>query len=144
MARKRTTSRKGGVTVVRESARAAAPIVVTTSAAPARRRSGGRRSVSKRRRSGGRKRRFHAPAATLSNTMVGLAAGGAVLGFVEKHFGDKIPHLPLIGRKGAIALAVYLLKPKNAWIQDAGKAAAAISGYELGTTGKVTGAFEQM
>lgn len=76
--------------------------------------------------------------------MIGLAAGGAVLGFVEKHFGTSIPALPLIGRKGAIALAVYLLKPKNSWLQDAGKAAAAISGYELGSTGKVTGAFGDM
>lgn len=79
------------------------------------------------------------PQYNLKNTMIGLGAGGAIIGWLERHYGENIPELPMIGRKGAIALAVYFLKPRNQWLQDAGKAAAAISGYELGSTGKVTG-----
>ena len=71
--------------------------------------------------------------------MTALAGGGFGVGFIEKQFGDKIPTLPLVGRKGAIALAVYFMKPKSGLLQDVGKAAAAIAGYELGKTGVVTG-----
>lgn len=111
-------------------------VVPSAAAAPARRRRSG--AITRRPKKGGRLRRFK-PQYNLQNVMMTLAAGGAIIGFVEKHFGSSIPELPLVGRKGAIALAVLLLKPKNVWLQDAGKAAAAISGYELGSTGRVTG-----
>lgn len=130
MARKRS-----GVRV--QKAAGTSVVVVPSGPAPTRRRrSSG--AVTRRRKKGGFGRK-HAPKYNLQNTMMMLAAGGAIIGFVEKHFGANIPELPLVGRKGAIALAVLFLKPKNQWLQDAGKAAAAISGYELGSTGKVTG-----
>ncbi len=113
-------------------------VVVPSGPAPVRRRSGGR-AIAKPRRKRGKVGRYINSKYNLQNVMMTLAAGGAIIGFVEKHFGANIPELPLVGRKGAIALAVLLLKPKNAWLQDAGKAAAAISGYELGSTGRVTG-----
>lgn len=128
--------RSGGVKVAK--APGTSVVVVPSGPAPARRRSGGR-AIAKRSRKRGRIGKYIASKYNLQNSMMTLAAGGAIIGFVEKHFGDQIPELPLVGRKGAIALAVLLLKPKNAWLQDAGKAAAAISGYELGSTGKVTG-----
>jgi len=65
--------------------------------------------------------------------------GGFGVGIVEKMFGDKLPTLPLIGRKGAIALAVYFLEPKTKLLQDIGLAAAALSGYEFAKTGSVSG-----
>ena len=74
--------------------------------------------------------------------MTSLAFGGFGVGFIEKEFGDKLPELPLIGKKGAVALAVALINPKNKLMQDVGKAAAAISGYELGSTGTISGEVE--
>ncbi len=71
--------------------------------------------------------------------MLTVGAGGLAIGWIEKHYGDVIPTLPFIGRKGAIALGVHFFKPKNKWIQAAGIAAAALSGYELGTQGHISG-----
>ena len=65
--------------------------------------------------------------------------GGAGVGLVEKYFGDKIPTLPVVGRKGAVALAVYFFKPKSKLVQDIGVAAAAMSGYEFVKDGKISG-----
>ena len=71
--------------------------------------------------------------------MQGAALGGFGVGIVEKTFGDKLPSLPYVGRKGAIALAVYFLQPKTKLLQDVGLAAAALSGYEFAKDGKVSG-----
>lgn len=70
--------------------------------------------------------------------MIGTAMGGFAVGFIEKTF-PNLPSLPLVGRKGAIAIAAYFLHGKHPLITDVGLAAAAISGYELGSTGHVTG-----
>jgi hypothetical protein len=138
MARKKTAARRRSGTVAVQRVPASPIVVVNEPKPPATRRR--RRSASPTRRASSRKgkRRLHFEK-NLQNTMIGLGAGGAIIGFVEKKFGTQIPELPFVGRKGAIALAVLFLKPKNEWIQDAGKAAAALAGYELGTTGKVTG-----
>lgn len=71
--------------------------------------------------------------------MIGGAMGGFGVGFIEKHWGDKIPTIAGIGRKGAIALGVYILKPKQKLLQDIGLAAACLAGYEFATTNKVSG-----
>lgn len=71
--------------------------------------------------------------------MTGAAAGGFGVGFIEKNWGDQIPSLPLVGRKGAIALAIYMFRPKSRLIQDIGISAAAIAGYELGLKGSISG-----
>jgi hypothetical protein len=73
--------------------------------------------------------------------MWGVAIGGFGVGFVEKTFGDKLPSLPFVGRKGAIALGCYFLGGRHPIIADIGLAAAAISGYEFGTTGKISGVY---
>jgi hypothetical protein len=72
------------------------------------------------------------------NRVIGYAVGGFAVGFIEKSF-PQLPTLPLVGKKGAIAIAAYFLRGKHPIIQDIGMAAAAISGYELGSTGKVSG-----
>lgn len=64
--------------------------------------------------------------------------GGFGYGLVRKHF-PNIPTLPVVGRSGTVALAVYFLKPRSQWIQDIGIAAAAIAGASFGETGTVSG-----
>jgi hypothetical protein len=71
--------------------------------------------------------------------MKGGAMGGFGVGLIEKQF-PNLPTLPVVGKKGAIALAVYFMKPKNKLLRDVGFAAAVLAGYEFGTTGKVSGA----
>jgi len=61
-----------------------------------------------------------------------------VLGFITKTF-PTLPTVPLLGRAGTIALAVYFLKPKMGLLQDAGIAAAAIAGNELAAKGSISG-----
>lgn len=73
--------------------------------------------------------------------MGGTAAGGFGVGLIEKTF-PNLPSLPLIGRKGAIALAIYVMQPKEKILQDIGIAASAIAGYELGKTGTISGMYD--
>lgn len=64
--------------------------------------------------------------------------GGFGYGLLLKTF-PNLPTLPLLGRSGTVAAAVYLLKPKTQWIQDIGIAAAVIAGNSFGATGTVSG-----
>jgi hypothetical protein len=73
--------------------------------------------------------------------MFALGLGGAALGFLEKSF-PSLPTLPIIGRKGTIALACYYFskgKGGHSLLRDVAIAASTIAGYELGTTGKISG-----
>jgi hypothetical protein len=75
--------------------------------------------------------------------MVEFAIGGAAFGFVTKQFGAQIPTLPIIGRSGTIALGAYYLgKSKGGIMRDIAIAAAVIAGFEIGTTGKISGDVE--
>jgi hypothetical protein len=65
--------------------------------------------------------------------------GGLGYGLLEKHFGDKIPALPFVGRSGTVAIACYFFSARHPVIKDVGIAAAAIAGYSYGSTGKVSG-----
>lgn len=69
-----------------------------------------------------------------------IGIGGAVVGFVEKSIGASLPTIPLLGRKGTLAIGLYFFgKGKGGLIRDAAVAAAAVAGYELGSTGKISG-----
>lgn len=70
--------------------------------------------------------------------MVGAAIGGLAYGFIERSF-PTMPTLPLVGKSGTVALAVYFLGGNNDIINDIGLAAAVIAGYSLGKTGAVSG-----
>lgn len=73
--------------------------------------------------------------------MFALGLGGAALGYIEKTF-PSIPTLPVIGRKGTIALACYYFskgKGGHGLVRDIAIAASSIAGYELGSTGKISG-----
>jgi hypothetical protein len=119
-------------------------VVVVNAPAPAR-RSSPRRAPAKRksrRRVGGAVKRYEG--ASLKGRMTAMALGGFALGFIEDWMstsptGMKIPTIPMLGRKGTIAAAVYFLNPKMKILQDAGVAAAAIAGHELGRTGSISG-----
>jgi hypothetical protein len=64
--------------------------------------------------------------------------GGFAYGLLLKTF-PQIPSLPVLGRSGTIAAAVYFLKPSSQLIQDIGIAAAAIAGNSFGYAGVVQG-----
>jgi hypothetical protein len=70
--------------------------------------------------------------------MIGHAVGGFAVGFIEKSF-PNLPSLPIVGKKGAIAIGAYLLRGQSPILVDVALSAAAISGYQLGSTGTVTG-----
>jgi hypothetical protein len=73
---------------------------------------------------------------------MGCAVGGAVLGFIEKHF-PTIPTVPLIGRAGTIAIAAHFLSKSagqsSGLLRDVAISGAVIAGYQLGKEGKVAG-----
>lgn len=70
--------------------------------------------------------------------MQGVALGGFLYGLLKKNW-TSMPKLPGVGTSGTVAIAVYVLKPKNKMLQDLGIAAAAIAGYSFGETGTVSG-----
>ncbi len=87
-------------------------------------------------------RRHHAGKGNLQKTMTGAAVGGFLIGFIEKQF-PTLPTLPIVGKKGAIAFAAYVIAGKGGQIgniaRDVATVAAGIAGYEYGSTGKVSG-----
>ena len=95
-----------------------------------------RRRASGRRRSGGRS--ILGGGSNVQTRMIGHAVGGFAVGFLEKSF-PNLPRLPIVGKKGAIAIGAYLLRNQSPILLDVALAAAAISGYQLGSSGTVTG-----
>lgn len=73
--------------------------------------------------------------------LINLALGGAVFGFIEKSFGAQLPTLPIVGRAGSITIAAFFMaKGKSSGIMaDVARAGAVLSGYQVGSTGKISG-----
>lgn len=76
--------------------------------------------------------------------MVGAGIGGALYGFIEKKWGANIPTVPILGRAGTVALACHFARKQGGFassqlVRDLGMAAAVIAGYQLGSTGKISG-----
>lgn len=75
--------------------------------------------------------------------LAGVAIGGAIFGFIEKKFGASLPTIPVIGKAGTITVVAYLLGKRGGMgggmIRDVAIAGAVIAGYQLGSTGKVSG-----
>lgn len=131
MAKRRTRRRSPSTQIVR-TVRSPAPVIrVSAPRAPVRTR--------RRRAHGGG---GGAGGALTVQRMFALGLGGAALGFLEKTF-PSIPTFPVIGRKGTIALAAYYFsKGKgggHSLLRDVAVAASSIAGYELGTTGRISG-----
>ena len=131
--------------MAKRKTRAPSKTVTVQRRAPARATGGGgsvvvvRESVGKATRAVGRRRLSGAAGSGLQKRMQGMALGGLGVGFIEKHFGNQLPSLPMVGRKGAIALAVYFFKPKSPMLQDIGVAAACLAGYQFAKENKIDG-----
>lgn len=77
------------------------------------------------------------------NRLFAAGLGGAIFGYLEKTF-PNLPTLPIVGRSGTIAVAAYFIAKQGGMghagiVKDVGIAAAVITGYQLGKTGKVSG-----
>lgn len=139
MAAKKRRKTSNTKTIVR-TVRAPTPVIKVSApravSAPKRRKSHGRR-----RHSGGSGLNLLGGHG-LPATIIGVGVGGAALGFIEKTF-PNLPTVPLVGRKGTITIAAYFLAKRGGSLggiaRDIAIAGAAISGYELGHDGHVTG-----
>jgi len=129
--RRRTTTTK----VIRVGApRAANPIIKVNvpRASPARRAPRRRRIGAAVSRAGG----------IVSQYNLDLAIGGALYGFaVKSGWVSKLPAIPIVGRTGTAALLLdYWGKHGGGkYVQRAAGAAAVLAGYQLGSTGAITG-----
>lgn len=75
-------------------------------------------------------------------TIVAVGVGATVIGLAETAgLMAKLPDVPLVGKKGLLAIGMYYWSrhggPRIA--RDIALAAAALSGYELGTKGSISG-----
>jgi len=134
MAKRRKSS--SSVKVIRVPSggpRAAAPIIKVSAprAAPLRK--------APRRRRGGAVRRV---GGLITQHNLDVAIGGALYGFaVKSGWIDKLPAIPVIGRTGtaAILLDYFSKRGGGPMVGRMAIAAAALSGYQLGSTGSITG-----
>lgn len=124
-----------------------APVVIREQVAPRRRRQSTAMVVApraapvKRRRSVGGS--SSSVGALTPSKLFSVGLGGAIYGYIEKKF-PTLPTLPMIGRSGTIAVISYFVAKNGGMghsgiVKDVGIAAAAIAGYQLGSTGKVSG-----
>lgn len=135
MAKRKTSSRGGGGGIVRaiqvHQPRAAAPIINVRAPAAPKKKGGGRR---RRGRGGG------ASAAGGTQKLMATLAGGFAFGWIEKNWGASLPTLPVIGRAGTITILAHLAAKQGfRFAHDVAVAGSAISGYQLGNTGRIAG-----
>jgi hypothetical protein len=91
------------------------------------------------RRKGGVRRRG---ATGTSITPVKVAITAAVVGMAEKSgLLDNLPEVPMIGRKGTVAIAAYFWARHGGGqiARDVCIVACALAGYELGKEGSISG-----
>lgn len=77
-----------------------------------------------------------------SKTRMGIIAGAAAFGFLEKQaMFASLPSLPMIGKSGTIGLAAYLVSNggRNKLADDICTAALVIAAHELTSTGSIIG-----
>lgn len=71
---------------------------------------------------------------------VGL--GGLAFGFIQKQF-PNLPSIPVVGKTGTITAIAYFFAKRGGGIggiaRDVAIAGAALSGYQLGLNGKISG-----
>ena len=100
------------------------------------------RAPAKRRRSHPRRRSSGIGGGIISNETVQMAIGGALYGYcVKSGIVDKLPAIPVLGRTGTAAILLdYFSRHGGGQLAGrAARAAAAIAGYQLGSTGKISG-----
>jgi len=133
MARRKATSALARTTYV-TAPRQPAPIVrvsMPRAAKPAKRRKGGHRKGN----SGG--------PFNLGTTLGGAAVAAGMVGLAESTgLIDKLPAIPIVGRKGALAVLAYLWAKHGGGGQmarDVAIAAATLAAYQLGKDKKIDG-----
>jgi hypothetical protein len=86
----------------------------------------------------------HSRRRSMGGLMSGLQTrqivGGAALGFLKKTF-PNLPHLPLVGQNGTVALAAMVLKGKVPFAEDVLNAALVVVGYQLGAGQTIDGEY---
>ena len=90
----------------------------------------------------GNKRRSSRGASSGGVTPVKAAVTAVVIGLAEKSgVLDILPEIPVVGRKGALAIAAYFWARHGGGMlaRDVALVAASIAGYEYGKTGAITG-----
>jgi hypothetical protein len=78
----------------------------------------------------------------LNQTIMGAAVAGGLIGLAEKTgLLDKLPTIPIVGRKGALAIAAYFWAKHGGgqMARDVAIAAATMSAYQLGKEGTISG-----
>lgn len=133
--RRRRSSTASAARIIRvPQARAAAPIIkVSAPRAPATRKRARRRRSGSRSMLGG---------LSPSSQRIGMAVGGALFGFaVKSGWVQKLPAIPLIGRTGTAAflLDFWARRGGGSIVANCATAAAVLAGYQLGSTGAITG-----
>lgn len=79
-------------------------------------------------------------------TPIAAATTAAVVGYAEQAgFLDKLPEIPVIGRKGTLAIAAWYYSKHGGgkMARDVAVIAATLAGYELGSKGSISGDFEE-
>jgi hypothetical protein len=88
-----------------------------------------------------RRRRAHAASTGFADPFqLGIAA--ALVGMAEKSgMLDKLPTVPMLGRKGTIALAAWYWSRHGGgpWVRKVAIVAAVLAGHQLGSEGRVSG-----
>ena len=78
-----------------------------------------------------------------SGGALGYAVGGALYGFaVKSGWVQKLPAIPIVGRTGTAAILLDYLARRGIggdMTRKAASAAAVLAGYQLGSTGVITG-----
>jgi hypothetical protein len=74
----------------------------------------------------------------VSSKQISTAMGGYGLGFIQKQF-PNLPKIPMLGEAGTIAIASYMLRGKLPFAEEICTAALVVAGYQLATTGAITG-----
>jgi hypothetical protein len=77
-----------------------------------------------------------------ASTFIAIGVAAAVIGMAEKAgIMDKLPDIPLVGRKGALAIGAYYYSKHGggSLARDVALAAAVLSGYQLAKEGTITG-----
>src|SRR5215510_12437840 len=118
-----------GVRIIKMPApRAAKPIVIRQSAPRATKHK-------KRRHSKG-----GGSTALTPTRLFAFMLGGAAVSFLQKQF-PNLPSIPIVGKKGTIAIGGYLLAKRGGSLshiaRDVAVAAAVLAGEELGRTGSI-------